>query len=73
MEALNFGVSGYGTARELLTLKDDVWRYAPDLVRLAFYTGNDVRNTGGPWTRRRAAYFVPRPDGSLALDDSFRE
>lgn len=72
VEALDFGVSGYGTAQELLTLKDHVWRYQPDLVLLAFYTGNDVRNNWRPLELDDARpYFVPRPDGSLALDASF--
>jgi hypothetical protein len=44
VEAINFGVSGYGTADELLTLREDVWKYDPDIVLLAFLTGNDVRN-----------------------------
>jgi hypothetical protein len=75
VEVLNFGVAGYGTAQELLTLRAKVWKYAPDVVVLAFYAGNDVRNNyrrleqdpGRP-------YFVPRgPQGALVLDDSFRE
>jgi hypothetical protein len=75
VEVLNFGVAGYGTAQELLTLREKVWKYAPDVVVLAFYAGNDVRNNyrrleqdpGRP-------YFVLRgPQGALALDDSFRE
>jgi hypothetical protein len=73
VEALDFGVSGYGTAQELLTLKDHVWQYQPDLVLLAFYTGNDVRNNWRPLELDDGRpYFVPRPDGSLAFDDSFR-
>ena len=44
VEAINFGVSGYGTADELLTLREDVWKYDPDIVLLAFLVGNDVRN-----------------------------
>lgn len=43
-EAINFGVSGYGTAQELLTLRHRVWKYSPDLVLLAFTPGNDIRN-----------------------------
>ena len=43
-EVLNFGVAGYGTAQELLTLRDEALAYDPDLVLLAVYTGNDVRN-----------------------------
>jgi hypothetical protein len=41
VEAINFGVSGYGTASELVTLRKHVWKYHVDLVLLAFLTGND--------------------------------
>jgi len=44
VEVINFGVSGYGTAQELLTLRRRALRYAPDVVLLLFTTGNDVRN-----------------------------
>lgn len=74
VEALNFGVSGYGTAQELLTLRHQVWKYRPDLILLAFYSGNDVRNNWRPLELDPARpYLVPQPDGSLALDASFRE
>ncbi|PWT94005.1 MAG: hypothetical protein C5B55_03415 [Blastocatellia bacterium] len=42
VEVINFGVSGYGTAQELLTIRERVWSYSPDLVILAFTTGNDI-------------------------------
>ena len=41
VEVYNFGVSGYGTDQEWLTLKEKVWKYKPDLVILAF-TANDI-------------------------------
>ena len=44
VEVLNFGVRDYGTAQELLTLRTRAWRYSPDFVVLAIYTGNDIRN-----------------------------
>ena len=44
VEALNFGVDGYGTAQELVTLREKVWAYHPDIVVLAIFLGNDVRN-----------------------------
>lgn len=73
VEVINFGVAGYGTAQELLTLRHHVWEYAPDLVLLAFSTGNDIRNN----SRRLESdlmrpYFVLRDD-ELVLDESFRE
>jgi hypothetical protein len=44
VEALNFGIDGYGTAQELITLRDHVWAYQPDIVVLAIFLGNDIRN-----------------------------
>ncbi len=42
IEVINFGVSGYGTAQELLTLREKAWRYSPDLVLVAVTTNNDI-------------------------------
>lgn len=44
IEVLGAGVSGYGTASELLYFEREGIRYHPDLVVLAFYPGNDVKN-----------------------------
>ena len=44
-EVLNFGVPGYGLADEELYLREEVLDYHPDFVMIAFYTGNDVRDT----------------------------
>lgn len=44
VEVIAAGVSGYGTAGELLYLRRDGKRYRPDLVLLSFYPGNDVKN-----------------------------
>jgi lysophospholipase L1-like esterase len=44
VEVINAGVSGYGTASELLFLQREGFRYDPDVVLLAFYPGNDVKN-----------------------------
>jgi len=44
IEVMGAGVSGYGTASELLYFGREGKRYAPDLVVLAFYPGNDVKN-----------------------------
>lgn len=72
VETLNFGVSGYGTAQELLTLKSRVWKYRPDLVLLAFYSGNDVRNNYRPLEQDPMRPYFVLDHGRLALDDSFR-
>ena len=71
VEVINFGVSGYSTAQELLMLRHHAWRYSPDMVLLAFLTGNDVRDNS-----RRISGASPRPyfvleGGSLVLDRSF--
>ncbi|HVT18767.1 MAG TPA: hypothetical protein VHQ90_21610 [Thermoanaerobaculia bacterium] len=58
-------MAGYGTAQELLTLRHEVWRYAPDLVLLAFYTGNDVRNNERRLEQDPSRpYFILRPASS---------
>lgn len=73
IEVLNFGVSGYSTAQELLTLREKVWNYAPDIVLLAMTTNNDITdNLRALKKAEEIPYFVYR-DGQLALDDSFRQ
>jgi lysophospholipase L1-like esterase len=72
VETVNFGVSGYSTAQELLALRHKVPPYHPDLVLLAFFTGNDVRGNSRELDGHgMSPYFLMR-DGSLVLDDSFR-
>ena len=73
VEVINFGVGGYGTAQEILALRHRAWAYSPDLVLLAFLSGNDVRNNvrsleGDPMR----PYFVYKDD-ALVLDTSFSE
>lgn len=70
VEVLNFGVSGYGTAQELLMLRR-VWAFDPDVVLLAVTTGNDVRDNSRVLSNGFCPYFVYR-DGTLVLDNSFR-
>ncbi len=73
VEVINFGVSGYGTAQELLTLEQQVWAYAPDVVLLAVTTNNDITDNSRPLKQTdEIPYFVLR-DGQLTLDDSFRQ
>jgi hypothetical protein len=72
VEVLNFGVSGYGTAQELLTLRERVWKYAPDIVMLAVTTNNDVIDNSRVLKKTdRIPYFVYQ-DNQLTLDNSFR-
>jgi hypothetical protein len=75
VEVLNFGVAGYSTGQELLTLQQEVWNYHPDVVLLAFYPArdiaNNVRELNNAADPERSPYFVDR-GGQLVLDDSFR-
>ncbi len=73
VEVINFGVGGYGTAQELLTLRHHVWDYAPDIVVLAVCWGNDVMENSHALDRfSYRPYFVYR-NNRLVLDSSFRD
>ena len=73
VEVINFGVSGYGTAQELLILRQKVWDYSPDLVVLAFTTHNDVYDNSRALSQTEdVPYFVYR-NGELTYDASFRD
>lgn len=72
-EVLNFGVSGYGTAQELIALRTRVWQYDPDLVLLAFFTGNDIRNNSRALNGEAGVPYFVLKDGALVEDESFRE
>ncbi len=80
IEVLNFGISGYGTAQELLTLQHHVWQFNPDLVLLAVFTGNDIENNSRElmskqrnhvWRSTLRPFYVLK-DGELELDNSFQ-
>ncbi len=75
VEVLNFGVAGYSTAQELLTLQQEVWKYDPDIVLLALYPARDIANNvralNNAVNPEQSPYFLYRDD-RLILDDSFR-
>ena len=68
IETLNFGVSGYGTGHELLTLRTRVWPYQPDMVLLAFFPGNDVRNNSRALEGEKGRAYFSLKDGKLVHD-----
>jgi hypothetical protein len=70
VEVLNFGIAGFGTAQELLTLKHRVWQYAPDIVLLAFTSGNDLADNSPVLNRKDSVPFFVLKDGRPVLDDS---
>lgn len=68
-EVLSFGVSGYGTAQEYLILLNEVKNFQPDMVILAFTSGNDVRNNSYVLEgSRKRPYFTLKGD---ALEHQF--
>jgi hypothetical protein len=72
VEVLNFGISGFSTARELILLREQVWRYSPDVIVLLVTIGNDVRDNSralNKYSGQPLPYFVFQ-DGKLILDDS---
>jgi hypothetical protein len=72
IEVINFGVSGYGTAQELVTLRQRVWDYSPDIVLLAVTTNNDITDNSRALKKTdEVPYFVYR-DNQLVLDNSFQ-
>lgn len=73
VEVMNFGVSGYGTAQELMTLRQKVWDYSPDIVMLTFTTYNDVYDNSRALSKTQdVPYFIYR-NGELVYDASFRD
>lgn len=73
VEIINFGVSGYGTGQELITLEKHALAYSPDVVMLLVTTGNDITdNREQLKLTDEIPYFVYR-NGKLAVDNSFLE
>lgn len=72
IEVLNFGVSGYGTAQELLTLREHVWDYSPDLVVLAVTTNNDITDNSRALKRTDQVPYYLYTGDRLLLDDGFK-
>lgn len=73
VEVINFGVAGYGTAQELITLRREVWDYSPDLILLVVTPGNDIRDNSRALSQDGPRpFFVYRGD-QLVLDDSMLE
>jgi len=71
VSVLNFGAAGYGTAQELLLYRDKVRAYKPDVVVLAFFSGNDVRNNSRLLQADPMRPYFTLDDNALVLDDAF--
>jgi hypothetical protein len=69
-EVLNAGVSGFGTAEEVLYLERELWKYDPDLVLLSYFPNDlldSVRSNLFVWADGRLAPAAERyvPAGGL--------
>lgn len=73
VEVINFGVSGYGTAQELLTLRQKVWDFSPDIVVLAFTTLNDVYDNSLALSKSEEVPYFFYQNGELVYDARFRD
>ena len=73
IEVINFGVHGYGTAQQLITLRTRVWDYNPDIVILAFFAGNDLINNSKKLESDTYRPFFVYRNGELVEDLSFRQ
>jgi hypothetical protein len=73
VEVLAFGRSNFDVAQYFETLKHHVRPYRPDVVIVAFFSGNDLHYSvrqlvDVPWK----PYYVLDAGGRLVLDESFR-
>jgi hypothetical protein len=71
VQVLDFGVDGYGTAQELITLRRKVWAYSPDMVVLALFMGNDIRNNSVTLEGDQCRPFFVFRDGRLVEGGPF--
>jgi hypothetical protein len=77
VEVSNFGIGGYGTTQELLTMRKDALRFSPDLILLAFFPGNDMQDNSKELSARES-WRMPKPyyvhsNGDLILDETFQQ
>ena len=69
-EVLNLGQSGFGTADEYMRYQNFGVKYNPDLVILAFLTGNDFQDNSKILSQQLGYYFIFDKERNLVLDDS---
>jgi len=76
VEVINFGVGAYGTAQEYLYLKEEVLKYKPNLVLMAFYPLNDTRNNSWALEKelmnREGLRTFGRPFAQISADGELR-
>jgi len=70
VEVINFAVNGYGTAQQYLVLQNEALAYAPDVVLLALFTGNDIWNNSRALDGHGDRPFYVLENDALVLDRS---
>ena len=68
VEIMNFAVNGYGTAQQYLVLQHEALAFAPDVVLLAVFTGNDVWNNSRALDGHRDRPYYTLEGNALTLD-----
>lgn len=71
VQVMNFGTDAYGTTQELFTLRRYAWRYSPDMVVLAFFSGNDLRNNSAVLESDKCRPFYIYEGDQLMLGGPF--
>ena len=72
VEVMDFGTDAYGTPQEFMTLENHGWQFSPDLVVLAFFSGNDVRNNSVVLEGDKCRpFYVYNRAGQLVLGGQF--
>jgi hypothetical protein len=71
VEVLSFAVSGYSPAQSLLAFRHEARRFAPDLVLLELFVGNDLIEGTGALDDESLRPYLVLEDGQLVLDDRF--
>jgi hypothetical protein len=69
VEVINFGQAGFGITQELLAFRHRVRKYTPDLVLLAFFTGNDIADSSKALKHRDYHPYMIYQGKELVLDD----
>ena len=72
VEVLNFAVSGYSTAQELVLLQSGVMRYAPDLVLVQFAPDDVVDDSYVLARNKLRPFYALDVHGVPRIDDSFK-
>lgn len=76
VEVINLSLDSIGTDRQLLTYAALGWRFQPDLVLLAFYAGNDIKDVYPGFgalelqSSPQRPFFSLNPAGELQLHNA---